>query len=1133
MLHLLARWSQSVQASAARCLISLIICAPTLGFGQAPDEAAVRALVNNFFVAYQNGNIDYVASFLDAKSPKFAGTKQQLQKVFTENEKIEITGLAIRKLTLDGANGAARVTVEMSAVDRKTKSAAAGFGKMDFTLRVIKEDGAWKVRQFMSSADDLASALAAAQTEQERTALLAANNDLVTVELGQAIAAQASALLNARKYQEAFIIFQLASRISEQTGDKAGVLIGWRGMGIAQYYQGNFSQSSEYLLKSLRLAEELGDKRKISNLLTNLGILYQDQGETEKALASYQKSLATAEALGAKDLTASALMNIGTVYRTRGEYARALEAYGKSVELRKELGDKGLAAIGLNRIGLVNFEQGNYAQALEYFQNYLVTAEELADKVYMNSALFNIGMVYSGQRNYARSLENYQKALSIKEQLGDKNGITNTLNAIGTVYEGQGDYAKALEYYRKSMALSEPLGYKPLFAVALQNSGEVYLAQGEYAKALETFQRSLKLEEEMGDKGAIADALVAIGLLHRKQGDYAQALDYSQRGLSIAESIGGKDRVGSTLHSISDIYYDQGSYTKSIESADRAAAIAKLVGNPETLWQARTTAGNAYRALNQPGLARQAFDEAIASIETVRSSITGGEQQQEQFFEDKVSPYQGMIALLVSQHKDAEALSYAERAKARVLLDVLRSGKVDVAKAMTAEEQNQERTMRNELTSFNTQIERESARPQPDAAVLESLKGRLRNARLEYDTFQTNLYASHPDLKVQRGDARPVTPEAVGALISDGSTALLEFVVTDDKTYLFVNTKNGRMNQSSSDLKTYVLDVKRKDLIDRAALFRSQLARRDLRFGELARQLFDLLIEPAQPQIEGKTNLLIVPDGALWELPFQALQSPQGRFLLEEHAISYVPSASVLQEMVRMRRKRTGNFRSASLLAFGNPALGKQTTERVGLTRGEAKLQPLPETEREVKHLSELYGSTQSHVFIGEGASEDRLKAEAPKFTILHLATHGILNDASPMYSQVVLSQGDASANEDGLLEAWEIMKMDLKADLVVLSACETARGRVGEGEGIIGLTWALFVAGSPTNVVSQWKVDSISTTQLMLEFHRNLKNELIKGKSELGAAKALQQAAIALLRTKEYRHPFYWAGFVVMGAGF
>src|SRR5262249_2270610 len=142
-------------------------------------------------------------------------------------------------------------------------------------------------------------------------------------------------------------------------------------------------------------------------------------------------------------------------------------------------------------------------------------------------------------------------------------------------------------------------------------------------------------------------------------------------------------------------------------------------------------------------------------------------------------------------------------------------------------------------------------------------------------------------------------------------------------------------------------------------------------------------------------------------------------------------------------------------------------------------------------------------------------------------------NNSSPMYSHVLLAQSDGDKNEDGLLEAWEIMKLDLRADLAVLSACETARGRVGAGEGMIGLTWALFVAGCPAKVASQWKVDSASTTELMLEFHRHLKSQMANPGSQVSAARALREVALKLQRTGKYRHPFYWAGFVVAGKGF
>src|SRR5262249_30901940 len=281
-------------------------------------------------------------------------------------------------------------------------------------------------------------------------------------------------------------------------------------------------------------------------------------------------------------------------------------------------------------------------------------------------------------------------------------------------------------------------------------------------------------------------------------------------------------------------------------------------------------------------------------------------------------------------------------------------------------------------------------------------------------------------------------------------------------------------------------------------------------------------LKPAAPELDARSNLIIVPDGVLWELPFQALQSRPDHFLLEDHSISYAPSLTALIEMSRLTRGRRAPDHTASLLALANPAIRPDSKAYVkGASMG-AKLAPLPQAETQVRLIGKLYGPARSKVYIGADATEDRLKAEAGNCQILHIAGHGIVNNTSPMYSQILLSRADTS-DDDGILEAWEIMKLDLKADLAVLSACETARGRVRSGEGIIGLSWAFFVAGCPSTVVSQWSVDAESTTELLVEFHRNL----LAAKNK---AAALRQAELRLLRSRDYSHPFYWAPFVVMG---
>jgi CHAT domain-containing protein len=298
-----------------------------------------------------------------------------------------------------------------------------------------------------------------------------------------------------------------------------------------------------------------------------------------------------------------------------------------------------------------------------------------------------------------------------------------------------------------------------------------------------------------------------------------------------------------------------------------------------------------------------------------------------------------------------------------------------------------------------------------------------------------------------------------------------------------------------------------------------------------------------------------VPSNQLWELPFQALLSQTDRYFLQDHALFYAPSLSVLREMRKKDADRglasnlAANSASASigkasaaimkvsataatpapaLLAIGNPSLSASLVSRAESDDRSLSLGDLPEAEREVKTLGEIYGVQSSKILTGSAAREETVKAEAGRYPILHFATHGLLDDKNPLYSRLLLAS--SNGNNDGFLEAREIMKLDLHASLVVLSACQTARGETGPGEGMIGMSWAFFIAGASTTVVSQWQVDSASTARLMVDFHRELRSankQLVVSKAE-----ALRRSALKLMSDPKYRHPFFWSGFVVVGNG-
>ena len=1157
----------SIATSLQSLFLAVIVLFASVAGGAQPlisarDDPAWREVVTSYFLTYAKKDIEGVLSLWSGQSPQLPAERKALTETFAAYEKIEVKDVTLRRVTVEGEQAAVRAAVEMN-VTKKGESASR-IRKLNYVFQFVREAGAWKVSSGAVAEKELAALLAAANTDAERQRLLTQEHELLTVELREALLKQVETLRLKGSYPQALVLLDVARRVAEQINDRDGLASVLRGIGNIHVRQGNhslaekyfqeslelsealgdkalmaralsgiadvlrfrgkYSESLDYYRRSLALREELGDQLDIARALGNIGVLYHSQGDYAQALDYQHRSLAIKEALGDKVETSYTLGNIGIVHQSQGDYNEALDCFRRSLKLSEALGDLAGISSNLSNIGISLRSLGDYAQALEYAQKALALKQKLGDKVEIARILANIGVLHQSQGDYAQALEYYQKSLALREALSDKIGIARTMGYIGGVHRAQGNGTLALEYHQKSLAVFEALGNKAGRADSLVSIGNVYLSQGNYAQALDYYQKYLEACEALGDKDGIAIALGSVGNVYLLQRNFARAEDYYRRSLALKEALGAKDSIAITLNNLGELYQQQGRHTQALDAVARAAALARQTGTLGTLWESLRLSGTAYLSLDQPGPARQALMEAIDTIETMRGQLAGAEQDSQRFFENKLSPYLAMTELNIRQHNVAEALTFAERAKARVLLDVLRSGRANVTKAMTAREQDQERQLTGILVSLNSQLHREGLLPQPDQNRLTDLKARLHTARLDYEAFQTSLYAAHPELKVKRGEASPLRLDEAVGLLPNARSALLEYVVTEEKTWLFVLTRSAGPRKAKAGVQVFTLDVSAKELSERAANFRQQLATRDLLYRQTAVELYELLLGPARELLKGKRLLTIVPDGTLWELPFQALQPMPGHHLIEDSAIAYAPSLTVLRDMNKARTETRGAATAPmSLLAVGNPVLGTENVERFKARLMSSELTPLPEAEEQVRALQRLYGAEHSKVYVGVDAREERVKADAGKYRILHLATHGIYDDASPMYSQVVLANEAANAHEDGFLEAWEIVNLNLHADLVVLSACETARGRVGAGEGMIGLAWALFVAGSPSIVVSQWKVDAASTTTLMLEFHRGMR----AGNSKAGA---LQQATLKVLQDKKFRHPFYWAPFVLIG---
>lgn len=918
------------------------------------------------------------------------------------------------------------------------------------------------------------------------------------------------------KTAEAKDSFQQSLLLYEKLQDKPGMASCYNGLGIIDATGGNYEEARQYYQKALALRQELGDQRRVAASLNNIAVTYRSQGNYTQALEYYNRSLEASAAASDQKITAITTFNIGNIYKARGDLRTALEYNRKALKMFEDLGIEDGRSFMLFGLGTTYRALGNYEEALRYHMLGLELGEKSGDKREISDAYCHIGAVYSEQGNYSLAASYTKKCMEVRQSANLKEHLPDAYGDLGKIYMRQGAEDVALKYFHEGLVMAQDLK-QPDDVAALSNlQGYANFLAGNFRQASEDYNSALAAARSLKDQANVASTLEHLGYLHLAEGNPQEALKSLEESLSISQEMDTKKLTADVQRGLAEVYYAQADYKNAADFSRQSAELADRIHSPETLWQALTTLGRAQRALSLPDEARASLERAIAVIDDLRLQVSGSEEERQRFFEDKLAPYDSLVSLLCEQQKLDEALAYAERGKARVLDDLLQQGKAEISKALTPEEQAQEQDWIAKMISLNTQIRAESSRKKPDDAVLADLDSQVEKTRSGYEAFRTGLYDAHPQLRVQASIAEPLKRENFPALLHP-QDVVLEYVVADERSLLFVMDKK---QDDTTDLHVYPIEIRRSDLSKQIEAFRVSLSNRDPGFVQPAESLYKTLIGPAEGALMGHTGVVIIPDRDLWGLPFQALIDGKGQYLVNRLAASYAPSMTVLRDLQRMRPRDDGS--AQKLLAFGNPLIAASESERVNAVYRDQSLLPLPEAGMEAKALQKLYGKD-SAAYTGEAASEGRWKQESGKYSILHLATHGILNSSSPLYSHLVLAHPASETNEDGLLEAWEIMQSDLSADLVVLSACETALGRIGAGEGMIGLSWAFFAAGARATVVSQWKVESQSTAELMLAFHRNLRKGIARHE-------ALRLAAVSLSKNPRYRHPFYWAGFVLIG---
>jgi CHAT domain-containing protein/Tfp pilus assembly protein PilF len=806
----------------------------------------------------------------------------------------------------------------------------------------------------------------------------------------------------------------------------------------------------------------------------------------------------------------------------------------------------------LNTLGLIGAKKGDLARADSYFYQSLSIKQDLSpESMDVAGTLSNIGNVAMAQDDLEKAGEYFHHSLKILLQLApDSLGTAYVLNNLGMLACMRGDQKAAETYLREALDLKNKLAPESItVAASISNLADIFKDRGELEKADEYFRKALAIEDKLSPNGSeVAMTLHSLGELWAQQQDLAKAEDYFRKELAIWEKLAPSSK----------------------SHADTLAALASVLRH------------------GQPELAAHLYGQALDALETQVAHLGGSENVVRDFRAKHADYYSEYIDLLVQQKQPIQAFAVLERSRARVLLETLTTGHINIRNGVDPSLLSLEQSLLAEITSkSNRKIE--LLNEKPGGQHIARLDSEVTELLSQYQEVQEKIRFSSPAYAALT-QPRILSIEEVQQILLDSDTCLLEYSLGEERSYVFVVT--------TGSLAVFTLPRRSEIELLARAVYETLTARNhfgkendrrahdlwmraDAKSANVAAQLSDMILGPVGPLLSKYKRLLVVPDGLLQYIPIAALPTPwmgsapevamQKRRhptmraaapLVLEHEIVILPSASVMSELRREEQNRAQPSGAIAVLAdpvfdARDPRVTKElpkhaprstvqqvraysglsdlSLRRNDLTRSasemgfsdgrELTLKRLDYTRQEAKSiLAVTHGKTLKALDF-DASRETAISPSLAQYRFIHFATHGILNSKHPELSGLIFSMVDKHGRpQQGFLSLQDVYDMALPVDLVVLSGCETGLGKEIRSEGLIGLTRGFMYAGSSRVVASLWSISDQATAELMAAFYRRMERD------KESPAAALRAAQIEMWRKDIWKSPYYWAAFQIHG---
>jgi CHAT domain-containing protein len=1066
---------------------------------------------------------------------------------------------------------------------------------------VLKRDGTWKLKTRPNLKGQLlVTYLNAYQlVKKKRFAQAARHWQSVANQVppGQAkdlvawlLYLSADAFTNARAWREAKTLYEESTRRAISVRNKTQLFWYWAYLPLGR---SDFATAAKLFQRGEYLAEP-------GSLMTAL--LQKDAGwaammrsDWTSAEAYAKRALEIRQKLAPGSSEVASVFNVlGWLETERGDVDLAQDYYDRAIGILEQLAPNtfSLASAYQGRADL-EYARGDWGRAEEDFLRVSTNSEEDGATRLAAAREVGLGSVAYGRGDFGAAEMRFRHALQVEQTIEPNSPhVANILDWLAGVAQYRGDLAATEQYAQKALKMQERapsvLAHQEM-AYSLLHLAQVYEARDDIPKAELVCKKALAIDERVAPHTlSTIDALLETATVARLRKDLPASMQYIRRALAISQSMAPSGPYTAwNFMRLGDIYRDLSRFEDARASYQNALDIfEKAAPDSEDHAESLAALGNVSRMNGRGEIAAQYYQRSLAALEGQTARLGGTSDVRAGFRAKHESYYHEYVDLLVAQNQPELAFDVLERSRARTLLETLAAAHVDVRQGADPKLVAKERSLQADMKAkFERRINLLSDKHRDEQ--LKAVEKEINDLTAEYEDIEAQIRSTSPSYAALT-QPQPLSAKEIQQQLLDPDTLLLEYSLGEDRSYVFAVTPDS-LQASELPRRAQIEDAARRankmltapnhNSATATPVQKQARAQAEHRLQQALDELSRMILGPVTTQLAGK-RLLIVPDGALDYIPFQALPEAQEEHSLEaqaalplvaRHEIVNLPSASVLAVLRQQQMNRpeapmavavladpvfakddprllhrdtsaaTGSLpvnRSAKVArsrhdlddlldtSFSAGVLNRSAAE-VGLTRGN-RLE-LPRLRFSRQEANAILAVTPPGLGLEaldfRASRATATSPELSQYRIVHFATHGLLNSEHPELSGLVLSLVDAKGKpQEGFLELEDIYNLNLHADLVVLSACETGLGKEISGEGLVGLTRGFMYAGASRVVASLWKVSDVATAKLMAEFYRALE------KDGLAPAAALRQAQVEMWKQPRWRSPYYWAAFQLQG---